>query len=298
MKIYKKNQIKVEGFTLIELLVIAVLATIIVGAIVSIYLVSAEVFRKNRPLSDVIEEIRSGITTLDFVFSRWGVGVPCKNNSCPSYSTTISSCDGYPPTNPMCMTCEEGNFSSGCSKVMFYANLYGIGFVVNATNDTISLVSCRLDSKSPYQNFYYIWTGEKVINYNSTLPTVYGFKSKFSSIDCINFAGTPNLILNSRKMCKYDRNLNSYNCNESYILKPGDLITRVPHQVRIFLEDEAIKMELYDLANNQTEGKQYIANAKSFQVYVTNGTSVKVKVNFKSQSNPTQTLEIERYFGR
>ena len=112
---------KMKGFTLVEILVTMLLVSIILMAIVGLYIASDKAFKKNKPISDVLEEMRSGIATLDFVFSRWGVGVPCTNNNCTINATGISPCDKYyPPPDPMCMTCNEGSLSSGCSDVEFY----------------------------------------------------------------------------------------------------------------------------------------------------------------------------------
>jgi len=60
---------------------VIVLCTIIMMAALGLYFASDKIFKKTRPVSDVLEEMRGAIATLDFIFSRWGVGVPCYNNN-------------------------------------------------------------------------------------------------------------------------------------------------------------------------------------------------------------------------
>ncbi|RKX62347.1 MAG: hypothetical protein DRP34_04330 [Thermodesulfobacteriota bacterium] len=74
---------------------------------------------------------------------------------------------------------------------------------------------------------------------------------------------------------------------------------RAPHKIRIFLDTDGwIKMEQYDSCNNfESEGEKKIAKANSFKVYA-EGKTIKVSATFVSQSQPAQTLSIERYFGR
>lgn len=290
---------KKRGFTLIELLVTIIIVSIIIMAIVGIFMASDRAFKKNRPVSDVIEEMRSGVATLDFVFSRWGVGIPCKANNC-TYNSEIVPCNGYPPSDPMCITCNVGDLSSGCSDLEFYGNLYGMGIVVNATSNSADLISCRLESENSNQNCYYIWKGGEVINYNSTTPPIYGFNKVFNSTDCINFSGAPNLTINNITM-------QQLNGNSSYTLQTGDLITRVPHKIRLYVyKDEDggywLMMDTTDMAENcrSNETARKIAKLKdgnSFKVYGS-GKAIKVSATFSSQSKPEEFFNLERYFGR
>ena len=285
---------KMKGFTLIEILVTILLVSIILMTIVGLYIASDKAFKKNKPISDVLEEMRSGIATLDFVFSRWGVGVPCANNNCTINATGISPCDeDYPPSDPMCMTCNEGSLSSGCSDVEFYGNLYGIGFVVNAnsTTGTASIISCRLEYNSDCsKQCYYIWEGGKISNssWNSTnnQPIIRCLPSSEYEGECIS-GTTP-------KSVSFD--------NSTFPIEDGNIIMRAPHKIRIFLDNDGwIKMERYDSCNNfnseNGNNTRKIAKADSFKVYA-EGKTIKVSVTFVSQSQPAQTLSIERYFGR
>ncbi len=296
---------KKQGFALIEILIAIVLASIILIAVLGLYIGSEKSFKRTKPVSDVLEEMRGAMATLDFVFSRWGAGVPCYNNTC-ILGTTIPACSGYPPTDPMCMTCNNGNLTNGCSDVEFYANLDGLGFVANATTTLANLVSCRLSAGNT-QNCYYIWSNGKVIGYNATLnpPPIYGFNTTFTIVDCIDFNGTPNLIINDPDMCEWVNG--TLNCAYVYTLQPGNIITRVPHKVRLYVAQDSngtywLMMDKTDMASgcNENEPALKIAEIKdadSFKIYSA-GRAVRVVITFVSQGPKKETFTIERYFGR
>ncbi|MDW8095205.1 MAG: type II secretion system protein, partial [Aquificaceae bacterium] len=115
-----------RGVTLTELLVAIVVSSIILTAIVSIFSTSNLALRRGKETAELTEDVRNAITTLEFVFSRWGSGVPCENNQC-NIGNTIPDCPNTnlqpPPRDPMCMTIIG-------QEVRFFANLYGMGFVV------------------------------------------------------------------------------------------------------------------------------------------------------------------------
>lgn len=290
---------KTKGFTIIELLIVILLCAIILMAVSGLYIASSKIFRYTRPISDVLEETRSGIVTLDFVFSRWGAGVPCTNNTCNISNATIS-CSNYPPSNPICITCNNGDFNSGCNDIEFYASLYGIGFVVSINENQANLISCRLTTDKNH-NYYYIWQGEKVINYNATsTPPIYQLSELVpDDQDCIkNFNGIPNAKSNSLVTLVS-------NLSHTYTLQPGDIIMRVPHKVRIYEKYDTdgywLCIEKTDMANLTKEPeKRIIAKLKdgeSFKVYK-EGKGLRLEIEFESQSSPKKTLKIERYFAR
>ncbi len=292
MRFFLKNS---KGFTIIELLVVIVLCSIILMAVYGLYLASDKVFKHTRPISDVIEEMRSAIATLDFVFSRWGIGTPCINNNCTTVGNIIINCsDFYPPSDPMCITCKNGDFSSGCKDIEFYANLYGIGFVININGTQANLISCRLTTDEDH-NYYYIWQGDKVINYNGTLnPPIYKiFELSPNNQDCIkNF-----IVPNARS---------SYIVNGTsgiYYLQPGDIIMRVPHKVRIYEKYYNGGYWLYidklDMATGTREERPIakLEDVNSFKVF-REDRSLKLEIKFRSQSLPERTLKIEKYFAR
>jgi len=283
---------KQKGFTIIEILVVIVLCTIILMAASGLYLASSKIFRETRPISDVLEEMRSAIATLDFVFSRWGTGVPCKNNSC-NIGNIITICDDYPPSNPLCMKYNSGDFSSGCNDIEFYANLEGYGFVVSVNENQANLISCRL-STDRNDNYYYIWEGDKLVNYNGTgNPTIYQLSGlNPNNQDCVNFTGVSNALSNA--------------IIGTYTLQPGNIITRVPYRVRLYISYDSddkgywLYMKKIDMATNEEKMGKKIAklkDSKSFKVY-TQGQTIKVEIEFQSQSEPEKTLKIIRYFSR
>jgi len=289
---------KQKGFTIIELLVVIVLCIILLMAVLGVYLVSDKVFKKTRPVSDVLEEMRSAIATLDFVFSRWGVGVPCINNNCTIGSSIPPCTDDYPPSyNPLCIKCNSGDPSSGCSDVEFYASLSGSGFVVSGNETQVNLISCRL-STDTNDNFYYIWQGDKVVNYNgSGFPPVYKLSElDHNNQDCIkNFSGNPNAQASALVV--------EYITNSTYTLQPGDIIMRVPHKVRLYAKSTSDGYWLYlnktDMATNENEERMLakLKGSDSFKVYA-QGHTLKIEMEFQSQSKPEKVLKIERYFAR
>lgn len=284
---------KIKGFTIIELLIVIVLCTIILMAVLGVYLVSDKIFSKTKPISDVLEEARGAILNLDFIFSRWGVGVPCKNNDC-KIESSITPCEGYPPSNPLCITCNSGDLNSGCSDVEFYANLYGFGFVVSTNGTQANLISCRL-STDENDNYYYIWQGEKIINYNgSGRPPWYRLlQLDPDNQDCIkNFSGSFNAQSSA---------LVNGPDNSTYALQPGDIIIRVPHKVRLYVKSTSDGYWLYlNKTDMATTSGNSIAIAKlkdseSFKVFA-QGRALKILIEFRSQSKPEKNLKIERYF--
>lgn len=290
---------KQKGFTMVEILIVIILCAIIAMAALGLYLASDKVFKKMKATSDVLEEMRSAMATLDFVFSRWGIGVPCKNNNC-TINNTITTCDGYPPSNPLCVICNSGNLTSGCSDIEFYASLYGYGFVVDVKGTQADLISCRLSTDDD-NNYYYIWQGEVVIDYNSTgLPPVYELSNLTpNNIDCIeNFTGSANAQCNATIIRKID--------NATKILQPGDIIIRVPHKVRLYVDSKSndngywLYLEKTDMATyeNSTTKVAKVKDLNSFKVYYAQGHTLKLEIEFQSQSKPEKVLKIERYFAR
>jgi prepilin-type N-terminal cleavage/methylation domain-containing protein len=287
----KEKKLKVKGFTLVELLIAVVLAGIVLMAIVGLYLASDKAFKKNKPVSDVLEEMRSAISILEFVFSRWGVGVPCSNNTC-NITSFLTPCNGYPPSDPMCITCNKGSLETGCSDVEFYANFYGMGFVTGINGSIAKVISCRLRSKKS-QNYYYIWNSNGVLLDASGVPITYQLSNlNPDNKECINLDSSPNAEVNVQ--------VKDINNTTSYSLQPGDVIIRVPHKVRLYIKNKSLRMEtwdMYDPFNPQYEGSKEIAKVTSFLVYKS-GRGVKIKIKFVSQSDSSKVFEIEKYFAR
>ncbi|AEH22125.1 hypothetical protein TOPB45_0008 [Thermodesulfobacterium geofontis OPF15] len=285
---------KQKGFTIIEVLVVIVLCAIIIMAALGLYFASDKIFKQTRPISDVLEEMRSAIATLDFVFSRWGVGVPCYNNNC-TIGTNIAACTSYPPSDPLCINCNSGDFISGCSDIEFYANLEGYGFVVSVNGTQANLISCRL-STDENDNYYYIWQGEKIVNYNgSGSPPIYQLLGlNPNNQDCINFTGDSNAQVNAL-----------VNGTGNYTLQPGDMITRVLYKVRLYVDYDSddkgywLYIKKFDMGRGTTYTTKLgrVKDSNSFKVYGERR-AIKVEVEFQSQSKPEKTLKIIRYFAR
>jgi prepilin-type N-terminal cleavage/methylation domain-containing protein len=289
---------KQKGFTIIEVLVVIVLCAIIIMAALGLYFASDKIFKQTRPISDVLEEMRSAIATLDFIFSRWGVGVPCDNNNC-TIGTNIATCTSYPPSDPLCINCNSGDFISGCSDIEFYANLEGYGFVISVNGTQANLISCRLRNTDLSNDTYYIWEGDKVVNYNGTNLSKYklNLNSDDDNKDCINFAGSPNV--------QHNVIVQEFNGTGNYTLQPGDIIMRVPYKVRLYVDYDSddkgywLYIKKFDMGRGTTYTTKLgrVKDSNSFKVYGERR-AIKVEVEFQSQSKPEKTLKIIRYFAR
>jgi len=306
MKRFKKTK-RILGFTLVELLVVILVTSIFLMAVLGVFLMGNKYLKESKPVSDVIEEARSGLATLEFLFSRRGVGVPPKGDNFT----------GIPPANNTCplknknstLTCYNGDLcsSSGCKDLEFYANIKGFGFVVNATNNTASLVSCRLSSEAD-ENYYYVFKEYKLVNatQNGTTKTIFRFCENFGNgPHCVNnLAG--NLTLNNPKM--YLNGTNCTDANNTITLQPGDIIMRVPYKVRLKVDWSSdykswwLMINATDLATGKSSAT-WIARVKdenSFNATCldANCTALKVRITFQSQSKPEQTFTVERIFSR
>uniref|UniRef100_A0A7C4JQN1 Uncharacterized protein n=1 Tax=Thermodesulfobacterium geofontis TaxID=1295609 RepID=A0A7C4JQN1_9BACT len=170
--------------------------------------------------------------------------------------------------------------------------------MVNVNGTQANLISCRL-STDRNDNYYYIWQGEKIVNYNgSGLPPIYKLSElNPNNQDCIkNFIGTPNaqssaLVVNFNETAS------------TYTLQPGDIIMRVPHKVRLYAKSTSDGYWLYlnktDMATGTNEEKMLakLKDLDSFKVYA-QGHTLKIEMGFQSQSTPEKVLKIERYFAR
>lgn len=273
-----------KGFSLVELLVAIVISVIIVAALTSLFIVGNRTFRTNKQVSDITDDVRNAITTLDFVFSRWGTGVPCPQSGC-SLQTPPPDCVGYPPTDPMCLTINGPD-------VVFYANLYGIGFVqiIDTNSNTANIVSCRLNGNGN-QNCYYIWNaGTLKGGFTNGTPRYYSFQTFTGSPDCIS---SPNANLSVSRSLTEQSNQNPSALN----LDTGDYISRVPHRVRLYLSNGFLFMDRVDMANicNDNENAIRLARASAFSAQKV-GRSVRVDITFVGEDG--RTFPITRYYGR
>jgi len=281
-----------KGLTLIELITAIVIAAIVMMAIVALYINTDHSFKKNKQISDLLQNSQAAIFNLNYLFSRWGVGVPCYNNTCVYSSNSIPACGGFPPTDPLCMDCKVGSLNSttGCSDIVFYANLKGLGFVVSVNGTQASVISCRLTARAN-DNYYYVWNnGTVLMNSTSGLPIVYKInKIDPDDADCVDNASV-NAVM--------DAVLNSTAGN--YKVAPGDVLIRVPKKIELYIDENELKehiWDMYDPLNPQDEGVKVLANVKSFKVFQ-NGRGVKVIIEFFNPENPALSFKVERYYAR
>lgn len=279
-----------RGITLVELLVAIIVALIILGAITGLYITSHRTFSGNRDVAEMSEDVRNAITTLEFIFSRWGAGVPCPgnpanntNNSCNINVNSIPPCDGrYPPSDPMCMDVTG-------SQVVFYANLYGLGFVQEADGNNATVISCRLNTERRH-NCYYVWHNARIkTGYdNGGMPVAVRLDGTINQLDCMSGLNT---AIIPRRVTRIGNAGNDTN------LGPGDYITRVPHMVRLYLQGNTLMMERTDMGADcgDNESAVRIGTVESFRVE-TRGRSVVVSATFISGDG--RRYPIVRYYGR
>jgi prepilin-type N-terminal cleavage/methylation domain-containing protein len=277
---------KNKGFTLTELLIAIVVASITLLAITSLFSVGNRVVNQVKPVSETMEEAQSGLATLDFLMSRWGVGVPCTNcnvnrplPNCPDYDTfpsTPYNPNAY-PDNPLCVTIKQDN--NGNSEVYFFASLGGSGFVIsvdnNNNNKQANLISCRL-SDSKKNNCYY-----KFSNGNFSAPI------KLRSLSSDNAE------------CSKLENLSQPNAKASADgLSAGDFIVRAPHFIKLYVNNGWLMMDKKDVDPcNANENAVNIAKVTRF-VAEKVGMGVKFTITFQSQTDPSKTFTVEKYYSR
>lgn len=270
-----------RGFTLVELLTAIVIAVIIGAALLSLFIVGNRTFGSNRDVSQLTESARNALTTLEFVFSRWGFGVPCSNNNCDVSSVPVPDCGSYPPSDPMCLTVSTNG-------VEFYASLYGMGFVTSVGDGQTRIISCRLSSDDR-KNCYYVWRNQGIANWNgSGTPPVYQLPT-INEVSCIE-SFSPNLTLNGVQ-------LSSSNNSSQISLSAGNLIIRVPHKISIYLSNGWLMMDRTDMAGgcNENESAVRLARASDFKVEKA-GRGVKLEITFVSEGG--RNVKVVRYFGR
>lgn len=125
-----------RGLSVAELIVAIVISFIAISAIYSLLFTGLKTVDTTKRIGDVKELSKSGFAVLDWVFQRWGSGVPCNDpTSTPGDCTPIRDCNvnisdplnsPYPPPSSRCVTVVQ---KDPCDEVWFYANLKGFGFV-------------------------------------------------------------------------------------------------------------------------------------------------------------------------
>ncbi|HEV09605.1 MAG TPA: type II secretion system protein [Sulfurihydrogenibium azorense] len=299
---------KNKGFTLTELLIAIVVASITLLAITSLFSVGNRVVNKVKPVSETMEEAQSGLATLDFLMSRWGVGVPCTNCNvntplpdCPDY-------DNFPPTpnpndndygnNPLCVTIKQDN--NGNSEVYFFASLGGSGFVIRVDNNQANLISCRLSDRDT-NNCYYRFRNGNFLDFIrlSSLSPNNADCSKLENLSQPNATASADVYVFSAGDFKA----------KSGRLAEGDFIVRAPHFIKLYVNNGWLMMDKKDVShcnanennnnknNNNEENAVNIAKVTRF-VAEKVGMGVKFTITFQSQTDPDKTFTITKYYSR
>ncbi|MGC8869459.1 MAG: PilW family protein, partial [Sulfurihydrogenibium sp.] len=257
---------KNKGFTLTELLIAIVVASITLLAITSLFMVGNRVVNQVKPVSETMEEAQSGLATLDFLMSRWGVGVPCTNCNvntplpdCPNYDTFPSkpyNPNAY-PDNPLCITIQQDNNEN--SAVYFFASLGGSGFVIsvdnnNNNNEQANLISCRLSCKLLNSDICRL-------SDRDTNNCYY----KFSNGNFSGFIRLSSLSPNNADCSKLE-NLSQPNAKASADgLAEGDFIVRAPHFIKLYVNNGWLMMDKKDVDPcNANENAVNIAKVTRF----------------------------------
>ena len=256
-----------KGFTLIELLIVLVIASLILEALVGLYIAQQRIQIPLKSTSDVVEIQRNAMAQLEWLFSRWGTGTPCNDPTGANICTRIRPCDvngnfTYPPPSTLCVSIRSGN---PCSEVYFYANFEGMGIVNSIYRNEVRLLSCRLETEDNNNCFHILRYGRFLRNANNTDEVlIFGLQNLNNQrAECLDSQYTNPANYNAQ--CS--RNATIYNgfiMNQAgefqnwLLLEGGDVIIRVPKRVHLYCENGPdnrlwLKMDLTDMAENCTQ---------------------------------------------
>ena len=277
-----------RGFTVVEFLVSILISLLILGAISVAFIGANRGFQQNRPISQAIQEAQSSVATLDFLFSRWGVGVPSSNNIpiyVMDYDGTIEKDENGIPINwqlaslPNGITFPPANpfwyLINGTNEIYFFASLGGTGYVINCPNNKppCNMLSCRLTSNQRNRCYFIFSADGNSIKYYQLGNGVLGE----DNIDCLN--------LQNNQTFNTTINVGG--------LSPGDRFQRVPHLIRIYetpIDNRAswLTFDRTDLAVdcNSNENATFIGRIRrgSFQVTPRGQNAVEVQADFVDEN--------------
>jgi type II secretory pathway pseudopilin PulG len=266
-----------RGFTVVEFLVSILISLLILGAISIAFIGANRGFQQNKPISQAIQEAQNSLVTLDFLFSRWGIGVPSSNSNIPiyimDYDGTIEKDrngnpvlwqpanlpDGivFPPAYPFWYLAADTNGDGKNDTIYFFASLGGAGYIINCPNNAppCNILSCRLTSNKD-NGCYFIFSADGT----SIKYYVLGSSDLAKdNIDCLN--------LQNNKTSNTTINIGGLN--------PGDRFQRVPHLIKIYetpIDNKTswLTFDRTDLANdcNDSENATYVGRIRkgSFQI--------------------------------
>jgi len=293
-----------RGISLAEVVVAIGVSILAVLAITALHEAGGKSFVGGKVLTDAEEEALIGVSQLEWLFQRWGVGTPCCSQNC----IAVRSCGEpgemtYPPPSSLCITVKEGD---PCDEVWFYASLGGMGFVDRLLGPSeVALMSCRL-SQEGKSNCYHLRRGGLWApvdwDYDAyPVPPVVAVQGLAEdNLDCIDVEGTYNttadrtvLLLNGR-----------YNGSAVFYLESGDLLISAPMRVHLFCREnpsDGNKLWLYMGLEDPIEecgrdGRaQPLSPVERFKVRVEGG-AVRVSVDYRGSTGGVFSLE--RIYGR
>lgn len=278
-----------KGFTLIELLMVTAIGLLVIQAAFYLYTGTMRLFKDVKSTSDNIQTKMPTVELVGRYFDRWGSNV----------GTGGADCSSYPPSHSRCITkSAQTGLPSGitCDEVIFWGNLYGMGFVSAVSSPSANVISCRL-STSTGHNCYHLWRNNALQNDASGAATLQLVSLSTNNADCSTLAtGTSSNATISATMT------NAAYGNKT--IQAGDLIQRAPHRVRLYCAANSsdananwLYVDLTDTASDCNSGElaTAIAPVDSFQATLLGDSSpcvatsggcsaARVNIMFRSQS--------------
>ena len=286
-----------RGITLTEILVSIVISLIILAALVNTLIGTGKGARDILKAVDVKDYAKEGLAKLDWIFQRWGVGVPCIDPTGDNNCAVVRSCggpDNYPPPSSLCVNVVRGN---PCDTVQFYGSFGGMGFVTRIYGvNKVAVLSCRLEERAN-DNCYYIKRGGLWVK-DGDKPLIVSISNLDPPrvLDCIDFNGRSNATM--------DRTVNIQG-GGTLELENGDLLIRVPFRITLYCDRfraDNNKLWLYmrydDVAGCKREHPQPLFPVESFKVVNDPYEDGFLRLRITFRGNEGNTLTIERIFGR
>jgi hypothetical protein len=252
------------------------ISLLILGAISVAFIGANKGFQQNKPISQAIQEAQNSVVTLDFLFSRWGVGMPSSNTQTDKNGNPINwQPNGitFPFSNPFWYQAVDANSDGKNDTIYFFASLGGTGHVIDCPNsNSCNILSCRLTSNNTNRCYF-------IFSANGTSFRYYELGSSDladDNIDCLNL-----------------QNNQTYNTTINVGLNPGDRFQRVPHLIRIYetpidSRTSWLTFDRTDLAVdcNDNENATYIGRIRkgSFQVIPRGQNAVEVQADFVDEN--------------
>jgi len=271
-----------RGFTVVEFLVSILISLLILGAISVAFIGANRGFQQNKPISQAIQEAQNSVATLDFLFSRWGVGVPTLDNIPINWQSVKLNGIDFPPPYPFWYLVADTNGDGKNDTIYFFASLGGTGYVIDCPNPNnappCNILSCRLTSNSANRCYFIFLADGKHVRY---YPLNNGYLAN-DNIDCLNLQSNQT----------FNTTINVGGLNQ------GDRFQRVPHLIRIYetpIDNKTswLTFDRTDLANgcndneNATyENATYIGRIRkgSFQVIPRGQNAVELQADFVDEN--------------